>query len=83
MSIPVLQGWLTMRSSKHLQERAGASVMLAGSLPQECGGLGSAFVAAAQRDYCLFLFPKITLALSARFLRLVKSNTLRDSEQYL
>lgn len=44
--------------------------------------LGRGFVAAPQRDDYLFLLPKITIALSDSFLRLVKSNTLSDFEHY-
>lgn len=44
--------------------------------------LGGAFVAAPQRDDYLFLIPKITLALSDSFFRLVKSNTFSDFEHY-
>lgn len=44
--------------------------------------LGGTFVPAPQRDDYLFLFPKITLALSDSFFRLVKSNTFSDFEHY-
>lgn len=46
-------------------------------------GLEGALVAAPQREGGLFLFPKITVALSDGFLCLVKNNTLHDFKHYL
>lgn len=71
-------------SPVHLKELWGSLVIQGlGGLPRGSSRLGIAFVAAPQRDYCLLLVPKITLALPDSFLRLVNSNTLSDFKHYL